>query len=63
VSDEINIVSGGYAVCLSCGARLSRVTGACPDCKRPLVPGSFRLVVDSQAEPRADRKPRARRNR
>lgn len=58
MSDEINIVSGGYAVCLACGARLDRVTPACPVCKRPLGPGDFRLVPDAESKADADRKRR-----
>jgi hypothetical protein len=60
VSDEINIVSGGYAVCLTCGARLGRVAGDCPVCKQPLLPGSFRLVPGAKRQPEAERKRRAR---
>jgi predicted amidophosphoribosyltransferase len=40
----MNIVSGGYAVCLSCSAKLRRLSETCPECKQPLVPGSFKLV-------------------
>jgi predicted amidophosphoribosyltransferase len=47
--NEINIVSGGYAICLACGARLSSVGRACPICNRPLKPGTFRLVRSADA--------------
>jgi hypothetical protein len=48
--NEINIVSGGHAICLACGARLTSVRRACPICKRPLKPGTFRLVRSADAE-------------
>ena len=60
MTDEINIVSGGSAVCLACGARLRKVTGVCPECKQPLTPGSFRLVPASKAQKKLDGKRRAR---
>jgi predicted amidophosphoribosyltransferase len=58
--NEINIVSGGYALCLACGARLTSVRRACPICKRPLKPGTFRLVRSSGVEHEGSALPRTR---
>lgn len=46
---RINIVSGGYAVCLTCSTQLAEVPAICPVCRTPLVSGSFRLVRDAAA--------------
>jgi hypothetical protein len=43
---KINIVSGGYAVCLNCSTRLTEVPAVCPSCGAELAPGTFRLVRD-----------------
>jgi predicted amidophosphoribosyltransferase len=40
---DLNIVSGGYVRCPSCGNRLTRIGTRCPGCGRELDPSTLRI--------------------
>jgi predicted amidophosphoribosyltransferase len=47
-SGGFNIVSGGYAVCRACSAKLERVEGQCPSCGAPLSVSTVRIVAGTR---------------
>jgi hypothetical protein len=44
-SGGFNVVSGGYAVCRRCSARVERVEGQCVSCGAPLSLSTVRIVA------------------
>jgi predicted amidophosphoribosyltransferase len=48
---ELNIVSGGHVACPSCGARILRFRGNCPQC-RAAIPWDSVRIASSRRERR-----------
>jgi predicted amidophosphoribosyltransferase len=43
---ELNVVSGGYVECPSCGAHVTRLRSECPSCDAAIDWSSLRITRD-----------------